>query len=52
MKAIIAIDSFKGSMDSLEAGMAAAEGLQAAYPEAETLVYPWLMAARGRCRLW
>ena len=40
MKVTVAIDSFKGSMDSLEAGMAAAEGLQAAYPEAETLVYP------------
>ena len=47
MKAIIAIDSFKGSMDSLEAGMAAAEGLQAAYPEAETLVYPLADGGEG-----
>ena len=47
MKAIIAIDSFKGSMDSLEAGMAAAEGLRAAYPEAETLVYPLADGGEG-----
>lgn len=47
MKAIIAIDSFKGSMDSLEAGLAAGEGIQAAYPEAETLVYPLADGGEG-----
>ena len=47
MKAIIAIDSFKGSMDSLEAGRAAAEGIRSAYPEAETLVYPLADGGEG-----
>lgn len=35
MKIVIAIDSFKGSLTSSEAGMAAAEGIKRAYPEAE-----------------
>lgn len=36
MKVLIAIDSFKGSLTSREAGLAAAEGIKRAYPEAET----------------
>lgn len=36
MKVLIAIDSFKGSLSSGEAGMAAAEGIKRVYPEAET----------------
>ena len=40
MKVVIAIDSFKGSMDSIEAGEAAAEGVKRIYPDAETVVYP------------
>ncbi len=35
MKALIAIDSFKGSLTSREAGVAAAEGIKRVYPEAE-----------------
>ncbi len=36
MKVLIAIDSFKGSLSSREAGMAAAEGIKRVYPEAQT----------------
>lgn len=39
MKAIIAIDSFKGSIDSIEAGEAAAQGIRRVYPDAQTFVY-------------
>lgn len=35
MKALIAIDSFKGSLTSLEAGFAAERGVKDAYPECE-----------------
>ncbi|MBQ3137839.1 MAG: glycerate kinase [Clostridia bacterium] len=35
MKALIAIDSFKGSLTSLEAGMAAEKGIKKVYPDAE-----------------
>lgn len=35
MKVLIAIDSFKGSLTSREAGMAAEEGIKRAYPDAE-----------------
>ena len=40
MKVVIAIDSFKGSMTSLEAGEAARLGVLDAAPEAEVLVCP------------
>lgn len=40
MKIIIAIDSFKGSLTSTEAGQAAREGVQQAYPDAETDIIP------------
>ena len=40
MKAVIAIDSFKESLSSLQAGHAVARGIAAAIPEAETLVMP------------
>lgn len=36
MKIIIAIDSFKGSLTSLEAGQAAQEGIHQLFPECET----------------
>lgn len=38
LKVVIAIDSFKGSMTSLEAGQSAAEGIRRVYPEAEIQV--------------
>ena len=40
MKVVIAIDSFKGSLTSLEAGNAAADGILRALPDAETIVVP------------
>lgn len=39
-KAVIAIDSFKGSMSSAEACRRAAEGIKAAFPRAETVCIP------------
>ena len=40
MKVTIAIDSFKGSLSSLEAGNAAAEGIKRVYPDAEISIRP------------
>ncbi len=40
MKVVIAIDSFKGSLSSLEAGRAAESGLKRVYPEAHVTVLP------------
>ena len=40
MKAVIAIDSFKGSLSSLEAGRAASEGVLRVFPDAETVIRP------------
>ena len=40
MKTVIAIDSFKGSMTSLEAGNSAAEGIKRVYPGSATVVIP------------
>ena len=40
MKAVIAIDSFKGSLSSLEAGKAAANGIRRVFPDAETIIRP------------
>lgn len=40
MKVIVAIDSLKGSLSSLEAGKAAEEGIKRAMPEAEIIIKP------------
>ena len=40
MKIVTAIDSFKGSLSSMEAGTAAKEGILLADPEAEVVVKP------------
>lgn len=40
MNIVIAIDSFKGSLSSLEAGRAAETGIRRVYPDAEIAVYP------------
>lgn len=40
LKTVVAIDSFKGSLTSLEAGIAAREGILRVYPEAEVTVLP------------
>ena len=47
MKVIIAIDSFKGSLSTLEAGKAAAEGIQAVYSEAEIVISPLADGGEG-----
>ena len=40
MKTVIAMDSFKGSLSSIAAGKAAAEGILRVYPHGEVLVKP------------
>ena len=40
MRVVIAIDSFKGSLSSPEAGRAAAEGILRVFPDAETMIRP------------
>ena len=40
MKIVVAIDSFKGSMSSLEAGKAAENGIRRVLPEAEVVIKP------------
>ena len=40
MKAVIAMDSFKGSISSIEAGNAVAEGIRRVFPDAETIIKP------------
>lgn len=47
MKAVIAIDSFKGSMDSIEAGEAAEKGIRRVFADAETIVYPLADGGEG-----
>ena len=40
MKAVIAIDSFKGSLTSIEAGKAIADGIQKQFPQCQTKLIP------------
>ena len=40
MKTVIAIDSFKGSLTSVEAGQACAEGIKRVFPESENIIVP------------
>ena len=40
MKAVIAIDSLKGSLTSLQAGSAAAEGIRRVYPDVQIDIFP------------
>ncbi len=47
MKAVIAIDSLKGSLTSLEAGNAAKEGILKVYPDAEVQVRPLADGGEG-----
>lgn len=47
MKVTIAIDSLKGSLSSMEAGQAAAEGVLRAYPDAEVCVRPLADGGEG-----
>jgi len=47
MKIVFAIDSFKGSLGSIEAGMAAAEGARRAVPGVECVVRPLADGGEG-----
>ena len=47
MKVIIAIDSFKGSLSSMEAGSAIKEGIRKAKPDAEIIVKPLADGGEG-----
>ena len=47
MKVVIAIDSFKGSLSSLKAGAAAAEGIRRVFPEAQVAVRPLADGGEG-----
>ena len=47
MKVVIAIDSLKGSLSSIEAGLAAKEGILNAKPEAEVIVKPLADGGEG-----
>lgn len=47
MKAVIAIDSFKGSLSSMEAGNAVLEGIKRAVPNAEVIVRPLADGGEG-----
>ena len=47
MKVVTAIDSFKGSMTSMEAGFAAAEGIHRVYADAEVQVRPLADGGEG-----
>ena len=49
MKTVIAIDSFKGSMTSMEAGNAAAAGVKAVFPDAE-IPWAYLLRTAGKAR--
>ena len=47
MKVTIAMDSFKGSLSTFQAGNAVAEGVKLVYPEAETVVCPLADGGEG-----
>ena len=50
MKIIIAIDSLKGSLTSLEAGAAARAGILSASPNSQVKVFPLADGGEGTCR--
>lgn len=47
MKVVIAVDSLKGSLSSVEAGLAVRKGILRAHPEAETVVKPLADGGEG-----
>ncbi len=47
MKIVVAIDSFKGSMTSIEAGEAIREGIHRVHPQAEVIVRPLADGGEG-----
>lgn len=50
MKIIVAIDSLKGSLTSLEAGAAARDGILSASPKADVKIFPLADGGEGTCR--
>ena len=50
MKIIVAIDSLKGSLTSLEAGNAACEGILSASPKSDVKIFPLADGGEGTCR--
>ncbi|MBE8954579.1 MAG: glycerate kinase [Quinella sp. 2Q5] len=50
MKIIVAIDSLKGSLTSLEAGAAARDGILSAAPNADVKIFPLADGGEGTCR--
>lgn len=50
MKVVVAIDSFKGSLTSLEAGRAAVVGIKNAAPNADVKLYPLADGGEGTCK--
>lgn len=47
MRITVSIDSFKGSLSTIQAGEATAEGIRRAYPDAEVLVKPLADGGEG-----
>ena len=47
MQIVIAMDSFKGSLSSMEAGNAAAQGIRRVYPDADIIVCPLADGGEG-----
>ena len=47
MQIVIAMDSFKGSLSSVEAGNAAAQGIRRVYPDADIIVCPLADGGEG-----
>ena len=47
MKAVIAIDSFKGSLNTLQSGTAVTEAIRSVYPDAEVKVCPLADGGEG-----
>lgn len=50
MKIVVAIDSLKGSLTSLEAGAAARDGILNASPKADVKIFPLADGGEGTCR--
>ena len=50
MKIIVAIDSLKGSLTSLEAGAAARDGILSALPNSDVKIFPLADGGEGTCR--
>ena len=52
MNVVIAIDSFKGSMTSMQAGLSAATGIKRVYKDAHITVRPLADGGEGTVDVW